>query len=143
MRGQRQSMQLIQKCLLYIFSGLDVDKDFRFLLSRQVNLSFTGNLVYEVHWYSFSDSDTWSTLSTNRACANTSADFMRKSGFLLDKERPLFMSEWGYKNGIVSAKVKSDYLRWYIDKKGAFFISDGSICNGIPTVSLADTLPFL
>ncbi|KAF3332158.1 Endoglucanase [Carex littledalei] len=125
--------------VLVIFSGLDVDKDFRFLLSRQVNLSFTGKLVFEVHWYSFSDSDKWSTLSTNRACANTSVDLMRKSGFLLEKEWPLFMSEWGVDNsgvvdndnryfGCVLAKAAELDLDWGLwALQGSYYLREGVV----------------
>ena len=40
---------------LVILSGLSYDKDLSFLRNQQVNLTFTGKLVYETHWYGFSD----------------------------------------------------------------------------------------
>ncbi|XP_027151665.1 glycosyl hydrolase 5 family protein [Coffea eugenioides] len=81
--------------VLIILSGLNYDKDFSFLLQKPVNLTFSGKLVYEVHWYGFSDGKAWETGNPNQVCGRLVNDMMRKSGFLLDQGYPLFVSEFG------------------------------------------------
>ncbi|CAL5332867.1 unnamed protein product [Camellia sinensis] len=39
--------------VLVILSRLSFDKDLSFLLNYPMNLTFTGKLVFEVHWYGF------------------------------------------------------------------------------------------
>ncbi|CAL5438421.1 unnamed protein product [Camellia sinensis] len=64
--------------VLVILSGLSFDKDLSFLLNRPMNLTFIGKLVFEVHWYGFSDGSAWKT-----------------GRVVLDQGYPLFMSEFG------------------------------------------------
>ncbi|CAL5384200.1 unnamed protein product [Camellia sinensis] len=51
--------------VLVILSGLSFDKDLSFLLNRPMNLTFIGKLVFEVHWYGFSDRSAWKTGNPN------------------------------------------------------------------------------
>ena len=81
--------------LLVIISGLDYDKDFTFLKENPISLSFKRKLVYETHWYSFSDGHDWENGNPNEVCGNVKKEIMRLSGFLLDLGFPLFVSEWG------------------------------------------------
>lgn len=81
--------------LLVIVSGLSYDKDFSFLRNGPLNLSFTGKLVFEVHWYGFSDGDSWKTGNPNQVCGLVVDNIMRRGGFLLDQGYPLFVSEFG------------------------------------------------
>ncbi|KAA8533232.1 hypothetical protein F0562_033235 [Nyssa sinensis] len=81
--------------VLVILSGLSYDKDFSFLLKQPVNLTFTGKLVFEVHWYGFSDADAWRTGNPNQVCGAVVNNMMRRAGFLLDMGYPLFVSEFG------------------------------------------------
>ncbi|CAL5443061.1 unnamed protein product [Camellia sinensis] len=81
--------------VLVILSGLSFDKDLSFLLNRPMNLTFTGKLVFEVHWYGFSDGSAWKTGNPNQACGQVVDQMMRKAGFVLDQGYPLFMSEFG------------------------------------------------
>jgi Cellulase (glycosyl hydrolase family 5) len=125
--------------VLVILSGLYYDIDLSFLSSRQVSLSFSGKLVFEVHWYSFSDAKPWSTLNTNQACAKTSGDFMRNAGFLTEKGWPLFMSEFGVDNrgvndndnrylGCVLAKAAELDLDWALwALQGNYYLREGVV----------------
>ena len=82
---------------LVIMGGLSYDYDLSFLAARQVEVSFAaeGKLVFEVHWYSFSDARAWETGNANEVCARAARDFERRGGFLLARGFPLFLSEFG------------------------------------------------
>lgn len=81
--------------VLVILSGLSYDKDLTFLRNKPVNLTFTGKLVFEMHWYGFSDGQAWKDGNPNEVCGRVVNDNMRMSGFLLDQGYPLFVSEFG------------------------------------------------
>ncbi|KDP26669.1 hypothetical protein JCGZ_17827 [Jatropha curcas] len=81
--------------VLVILSGLNYDKDLSFLRNRPVNLTFTGKLVFEVHWYGFSDGQAWKNGNPNQVCGRVTSNMMRMSGYLLDQGWPLFVSEFG------------------------------------------------
>ncbi|KAK2968634.1 hypothetical protein RJ640_030714 [Escallonia rubra] len=81
--------------VLVILSGLSYDKDLSFLLTRPVNLTFTGKLVFELHWYGFSDGEAWKTGNPNQVCGQVVNNTMRRGGFLLDQGFPIFVSEFG------------------------------------------------
>jgi len=81
--------------VLVILSGLNYDKDFTFLRNKPVSLTFTGKLVFEMHWYGFSDGDAWKDGNPNEVCGRVVNNNMRMSGFLLDQGYPLFVSEFG------------------------------------------------
>lgn len=84
--------------VLIILSGLSYDKDLTFLKKRQVQLSFTRKLVFEVHWYGFSDGEAWASGNPNQVCGELMNNIMRRAGFILMDEElgyPLFVSEFG------------------------------------------------
>ncbi|KAL8267097.1 hypothetical protein R6Q59_004441 [Mikania micrantha] len=81
--------------VLVILSGLSYDKDLSFIQTQAVSLTFSDKLVFEAHWYGFSDSEDWETGNSNEVCGRVVDNIMRKSGFLLEKGYPLFISEWG------------------------------------------------
>lgn len=84
--------------LLVILSGLSFDRDLSFVKTQPVNLTFTGKLVYEVHWYAFSDGSAWESGNSNQVCGRVVNNFMKMSGFLLEQGLlpvPLFVSEFG------------------------------------------------
>ncbi|OIW14638.1 hypothetical protein TanjilG_32980 [Lupinus angustifolius] len=81
--------------VLVILSGLSFDNDLAFIHSHPVTLSFKGKLVFELHWYSFSDGNIWTSMNPNQACGQITRNVMRKAGFLLDQGWPLFVSEFG------------------------------------------------
>ncbi|KAE9587787.1 hypothetical protein Lal_00022038 [Lupinus albus] len=81
--------------VLVILSGLSFDNDLAFINNHPVTLSFKGKLVFELHWYSFSDGNIWTSMNPNQACGQITRNVMRKAGFLLDKGWPLFVSEFG------------------------------------------------
>ncbi|GKB31272.1 glycosyl hydrolase 5 family protein-like protein [Tanacetum coccineum] len=81
--------------VLVILSGLNYDKDLSFIQTQPVSLTFSNKLVFEVHWYGFSDSEDWETGNPNQVCGRVVDNIMKKSGFLLEEGYPLFVSEWG------------------------------------------------
>ncbi|KAJ1405348.1 Ricin B, lectin domain [Sesbania bispinosa] len=81
--------------VLIILSRLNFDADLSFIQNRPVNLSFVGKLVFEVHWYGFTDGSAWVDGNPNQVCGRVIGNVKRKTGFLVDKGLPLFMSEFG------------------------------------------------
>ncbi|PON42299.1 1,4-alpha-glucan-branching enzyme [Parasponia andersonii] len=81
--------------VLVILSGLSYDKDLSFVRNRPVSLTFSGKLVFEVHWYAFTDGSAWESGNPNQVCGTVVNNMMRTSGFLLEKGFPLFVSEFG------------------------------------------------
>ncbi|KAL8142434.1 hypothetical protein V2J09_015466 [Rumex salicifolius] len=81
--------------VLVILSGLSFDADLSFLQNRQVKLSFSDKLVFEVHWYAFTNGNEWKEKSPNQACGSVRSNVMRRAGFLVDQGWPLFVSEFG------------------------------------------------
>ncbi|XP_024993411.1 uncharacterized protein LOC112527181 [Cynara cardunculus var. scolymus] len=81
--------------VLVIVSGLSYDKDLSFLHTQPLTLTFSQKLVYEIHWYGFSNSEDWETGNPNDVCGRVVENITAKSGFLLDQGYPLFVSEWG------------------------------------------------
>lgn len=109
LRGPKQNVNDWYRCMqrgaeavheanlnvLVILSGLSYDKDFTFLRKQPISLSFTGKLVFEAHWYAFSDGEAWKNGNSNQVCGKLVNNIMGMSGFLLDQGFPLFVSEWG------------------------------------------------
>ncbi|KAJ4960110.1 hypothetical protein NE237_020020 [Protea cynaroides] len=96
MQGAAEAVHKANPDVLVILSGLNYDLDLTFLHKRQVKLSFEKKLVFEVHWYSFSDGgDAWSRGNPNEVCARVVKNMMRNAGFLLKQGWPLFVSEFG------------------------------------------------
>ncbi|XP_031387460.1 glycosyl hydrolase 5 family protein-like [Punica granatum] len=124
--------------VLVILSGLSYDKDLSFLRTRPVNLSFTGKLVFEVHWYGFSDGRAWLDGNPNQVCGRVTDNIMRMSGFLLEKW-PLFMSEFGidqrgtnandnrYFNCFMglAAELDLDWALWTL--VGSYYLREGVV----------------
>ncbi|XP_031401378.1 glycosyl hydrolase 5 family protein-like isoform X2 [Punica granatum] len=82
--------------VLVILSGLNYDTDLSFLQNRSIHVSFARKLVFEVHWYSFSDGRRWTAGNLNDLCGNISSRVMARAGFLARKNlSPLFLSEFG------------------------------------------------
>ncbi|XP_071703110.1 glycosyl hydrolase 5 family protein-like [Rutidosis leptorrhynchoides] len=81
--------------VLVIVSGLSYDKDLSFLQIQPMSLTFSNKIVYEVHWYGFSNDEDWKNDNANEVCARVVYNITRRSGFLLDEGYPLFISEWG------------------------------------------------
>lgn len=95
MKGGAEAVHKANPNVLVILSGLSYDKDFTFLHKQPISLSFTGKLVFETHWYAFSDGQAWKDGNPNQVCARVTNNIMGMSGFLLDQGFPLFVSEWG------------------------------------------------
>ncbi|KAK4485734.1 hypothetical protein RD792_008380 [Penstemon davidsonii] len=82
--------------VLVILSGLKYDRDLSFLHNKKVSLSFPNKLVFELHWYGFSDGRAWEDGNPNQVCGQVVNDIKQKAGFLLDQGYPLFLSEFGF-----------------------------------------------
>ncbi|MCL7044626.1 hypothetical protein MKW94_019935 [Papaver nudicaule] len=124
--------------VLVILSGLNFDADLSFLAKQPVNLTFTGKLVYEVHWYSFTNSRDWDNGNPNQVCGNIVNNWMKRAGFLLEQGvAPLFLSEFGidqrgvhvndnrYFNCImgVAAELDLDWALWTL--VGSYYLREG------------------
>ncbi|XP_010437048.1 PREDICTED: uncharacterized protein LOC104720858 isoform X2 [Camelina sativa] len=82
--------------LLVILSGIDFDTNLSFLRDRFFNVSFTDKLVFELHWYSFSDGrDSWRKHNSNDFCAKIITKVTRNGGFLVGRGFPLMLTEFG------------------------------------------------
>ncbi|KAF3964359.1 hypothetical protein CMV_011350 [Castanea mollissima] len=125
--------------VLVILSGLSYDKDLSFLRNQQVNLTFTGKLVFEMHWYGFSDGQAWLSGNPNQVCGRVADNMMRLSGFLLDQGWPLLVSEFGmdlrgtnvndnrYINCFLAtvAELDLDWALWTL--VGSYYLREGVI----------------
>ncbi|KAG5521998.1 hypothetical protein RHGRI_034271 [Rhododendron griersonianum] len=126
--------------VLIILSGLSYAKDLSFLLQRPVNLTFAGKLVFEVHWYSFSDAYAWGTGNPNQVCAQIVGNLMRRAGFVVDQlGYPLFVSEFGVdQRGVsvndnryldcfmgVAAEMDWEWALWTL--AGSYYLREGGI----------------
>lgn len=78
--------------VLVILSGIGFDTDLLFLRNRPVSVSFSRKLVFELHWYGFSDGHgAWVNENLNQVCGKIS----RQKTRMLDHGFPLFFSEFG------------------------------------------------
>lgn len=125
--------------ILAILSGLDYDKDLSFLSMKQVELAFTDKLVFELHWYGFSDGQDWQNGNSNEACGNATSNFIQKGGFLLKDGWPLFLSEFGVDvmgNSLadnlflscflsVAAELDLDWAIWAL--QGSYYRREGQL----------------
>lgn len=125
---------------LVILSGLSFDTDLSFLLQRQVDdLPFAKQkVVFEFHWYAFSDGQAWAGGNPNQVCATVAGGIMRRAGFLLERGWPLFMSEFGAdQRGVnvndqrylscalaMAADLDLDWALWAL--QGSYYIREGT-----------------
>ncbi|CAL5438425.1 unnamed protein product [Camellia sinensis] len=134
MQKGAEVVHAINPNVLVILSELTFDKDLSFLIKRPVSLSFAGKLVFEVHWYGFSDGLPW---NPNHVCGRAMHQFMRKAGFVLEQGYPLFLSEFGvdlmgiyvidnkYLNCLlgVAAELDFDWALWTL--AGSYYLKEG------------------
>ena len=139
MQEGAEAVHSVNPDVLVILSGLTFDTDLSFIQNRPANLTFSGKLVYEVHWYSFSDGEAWVTGNPNQVCGRVANDMMRTSGFLVDQGYPLFVSEFGVdQRGIdvndnrylncflgVAAELDLDWALWTL--VGSYYLKEGVI----------------
>ncbi|KAM6563806.1 hypothetical protein CsatB_023804 [Cannabis sativa] len=125
--------------LLVILSGLGYDHDFSFLQNRQVKLTFSGKLVFEVHWYAFFDGKAWESGNVNQVCKTVVQNMKGISLFLLDQGFPIFVSEFGVdQRGInendnrylncflaTAAQLDFDWGQWTV--VGSYYYREGVV----------------
>jgi hypothetical protein len=125
--------------VLVILSGLSFDNDLAFINSRPVNLSFTGKAAFELHWYSFTNTQDWATGNANDACARLTASVSSHALYLLDKGWPVVLSEFGVDNrgvndndnrywGCVAAAAADTDLDWALwTLQGSYYLREGAL----------------
>lgn len=132
-----EAVHSMNPTVLVILSGLDYDKTLTFLYDKQVELTFKGKLVFELHWYGFSDGGDWENGNINVVCGNISNSMLVKGGFLLEQGWPLFLSEFGVdvrgnSQGdnrflscflSVAAELDLDWAIWAL--QGSYYIREG------------------
>ncbi|GMI90912.1 hypothetical protein like AT1G13130 [Hibiscus trionum] len=126
--------------VLVILSGLSFDRDLSFLKNQQLKLTFSGKLVFEAHWYGFSDGQTtWVKDNPNEVCGRVATYMMNTSGYLVDQGYPLFIGEFRIDqsganvNGNryiscflgVAAELDLDWALWTL--AGSYYLRDGVV----------------
>ncbi|XP_020594647.1 uncharacterized protein LOC110034744, partial [Phalaenopsis equestris] len=125
--------------VLVILSGLSFDNDLSFLSNKQVQLSFPSKLVFELHWYAFSNGNAWQSGSPNQVCGSISSSVMRRAGFLVSQGWPLFISEFGIdQRGTntndnryfgcflgLAAELDVDWALWTL--QGSYYLREGVV----------------
>ncbi|KAF6137012.1 hypothetical protein GIB67_030776 [Kingdonia uniflora] len=90
--------------VIVILSGLEYDKDFSFIAKRPLNLTFSGKLVLEAHWYGFSDGIAWETGNSNEVSeldldwalwTLVGSYYLREGVWGLDETYGLLNNDWG------------------------------------------------
>lgn len=127
--------------VLVILSGLDYDKDLSFLAEKPVELSFSGKLVFELHWYGFSDGGEWEMGNPNEVCGSVVGSLTEKGLFLLEQGHPLFLSEFGLDQQALSpadgrflscltamaAELDLDWALWAL--QGSYYVREGTLAH--------------
>lgn len=128
--------------VLVILSGLSFDTNLAFLSQKPVNLTFKEKLVFEMHWYAFSDGRAWANGNPNQICGSVTSSVMSRGGFLITPNKtytaPLFFSEFGidqrgtnvndnrYINCFLAFAAEND-LDWaYWALQGSYYIRSGT-----------------
>ncbi|KAA8520890.1 hypothetical protein F0562_011563 [Nyssa sinensis] len=129
--------------VLVIVSGLVYDTDLSFLKRRPMGSNLNHKLVYEAHWYSFSERppEKWLVQPLNQVCANATQRFINLAGFLVQGQNPvpLFVSEFGVdQRGVNRAdncflgcflalitEMDLDWALWAL--QGSYYLRDGLI----------------
>ncbi|RVW71958.1 hypothetical protein CK203_052532 [Vitis vinifera] len=75
--------------VLVIISGLSDGTDLSFLLNQQLELTFTGKLVLEMHWHGSRVGRAGETSNPNKVCGRVVDSIMRRGGVLLQQGWPL------------------------------------------------------
>ncbi|KAK9108309.1 hypothetical protein Syun_024320 [Stephania yunnanensis] len=125
--------------VLTILSGLSFDNDLGFLGNRPVSLTYNGKLVFELHWYGFSDGSAWASGNPNQVCRNVVNSLKGRALFLLSHGWPLFVSEFGidetgsnendnrYSNCMfgLMAELDLDWAVWGL--QGSYYLRQGTV----------------
>ncbi|KAE8698937.1 putative Nucleoporin GLE1 [Hibiscus syriacus] len=96
MQKEAEAVHSANPNVLVILSRFDFDRDLSFIKTQPVKLTFSGKLLFEAHWYEFSDGpQTWVTGNPNEVCGRVATYMMKTSGYLVDQGYPLFIGEFG------------------------------------------------
>ncbi|GLJ13227.1 hypothetical protein SUGI_0208150 [Cryptomeria japonica] len=129
--------------VLVILSGLSFDTNLDFLSRNPVSLSFKEKIVFEMHWYGFSDGQAWANGNANQVCGSVMSSVFSRGGFLLTPNMsytaPLFISEFGidqrgtnandnrYINCFLAFAAENDldWAHWAL--QGSYYIRSGKV----------------
>jgi aryl-phospho-beta-D-glucosidase BglC (GH1 family) len=123
--------------VLILAGGLSYATNLNFLSnSRGLDTSrFPSKLVYEFHWYKWSDlarGSNFSNASDPDACSTSQSNVHIDNGFLVDQGTPLILSEFGINQGASVDYTENRFLDCVIDYLGrmdldwAFWALQGS-----------------
>ncbi|KAM7255502.1 hypothetical protein ACFE04_008400 [Oxalis oulophora] len=90
-----ETVHAINPKLLVVMSGFNYDDTLGFLHEQWPEVSFTGKLLFEIHRYASADNNSWVTTNANEMCGKVMNVMKQDAFFILDKEYPLFFSEFG------------------------------------------------
>ncbi|XP_002284895.1 glycosyl hydrolase 5 family protein [Vitis vinifera] len=110
--------------VLVIISGLSDGTDLSFLLNQQLELTFTGKLVLEMHWHGSRVGRAGETSNPNKVCGRVVDSIMRRGGVLLQQGWPLmFVSELGVDDNRhlncffgLAAELDFDWALWTLEE---------------------------
>ncbi|XP_043706633.1 glycosyl hydrolase 5 family protein-like [Telopea speciosissima] len=98
----RRGVKKIHKAnpnVLVIVSGLNYDTELSFLKGTPLGVNLDNKLVYEAHWYSFSEGNrlVWKTQPPGQVCADAIRRLEDRAGFVMEGDNPvpMFISEFG------------------------------------------------
>ncbi|WOL13375.1 hypothetical protein Cni_G22145 [Canna indica] len=95
MQKRAEAVHSVNSDVIVISTGLSFDNDLSYLSKEQIEVTFKGKLVLELHRYGSSDGQAWANGNPNNVCGSVKGNVMRRAGFLLDQGWPLFLSEFG------------------------------------------------
>lgn len=125
--------------VLVIMSGLSYDIDLSFIRGQPVKLSFERKLVFELHWYCFSDGNPWTSGNPNQVCGKVTESVMNRAGYLLNQGHPLIVSEFGidlsgtnendnrYFNCFMALAAGLDYDFSLWTMAGSYYLREGKV----------------
>lgn len=92
MRRGAEAVHSANPNLLVIISGLGDGTDLSFLLKKQLELTFTGKLVLEMHWPGLPDGSANDATNPEKVCGRVVDSIMKRGGVLLQHGWPLMFS---------------------------------------------------
>ncbi|KAH9313810.1 hypothetical protein KI387_022437, partial [Taxus chinensis] len=134
---------LFQLHLFKEYCSLSFDTNLNFLSRNPVSLNFKEKIVFEMHWYAFSDGQAWANGNANQVCGSVMSSVYSRGGFLITPNKsytaPLFISEFGidqrgtnvndnrYINCFLAFAAEND-LDWaYWALQGSYYIRSGKV----------------
>ncbi|CAL5384198.1 unnamed protein product [Camellia sinensis] len=112
MQKGAEAVHAINPDVLVILSRLTFDKYLSFLIKHPVSLSFTGKLVFELHWYGFSDGLPWKRGQPKPRLWASHASIYEEGGICVGARVPL----------VSDAKLDFDWALWTL--AGSYYLKE-------------------